>query len=115
MADKKTDRKSKKKKKKRSSEQLHRQVQDSLQALPYYIDQQKKEGKKVRAFFLRFFSAPMLRTMNRVLSAGRYRGSEGEKKRQSEQMKRRLEQKKAAIQHYQGEMRKAQKRRGRPM
>lgn len=112
MADKK---KQKKKKKKRSSEQLHRQVQDSLQALPYYIEQQKKEGRKIRAFFLRFFSAPMLRMMNRLLSAGRYRGEKGEKKRQAEQMKRRLEQRKAAIQHYQGEMQKAQRRRGRPM
>lgn len=112
MADK---NKTKKKKKKRSSEQLHRQVQDSIQALPYYIDQQKKEGRKFRAFFLRFLSAPMLRTMNRLLNAGRYRGKEGEKKKQSEQMKRRLEQRKAAIQHYQGQMQKAQRRRGRPM
>lgn len=107
--------KKKRKKKKRSSEQLHRQIQDSLQALPYYIDQQKKEGRKIRAFFLRFFSAPMLRMMNRLLNAGRYRGAEGEKKRQSEQMKRRLEQRKAAIQHYQGVIQKAQRRRGRPM
>lgn len=112
MADKK---KRSKKKKKRSSEQLHRQVQDSLQALPHYVEQQRNEGRRVRAFFLRFFSWPMLRVMNRLLNAGRYRGSEGEKKRQAEQMKRRLEQKKAAIQHYQGEMRKAQRRRGRPM
>jgi hypothetical protein len=107
--------KKKKKKNKRSSEQLHRQVQDSLQALPKYIEMQKKEGRQARAFFLRYFSAPMLRVMNRVLNAGRYRGKEGEKKRQSEEMKRRLQHKKAAIQHYQGEMQKAQRRRGRPM
>lgn len=105
----------KKKKKKRSSEQLHRQIQDSLQALPHYVEQQRKEGRRIRAFFLRFFSGPMLRMMNRLLNAGRYRGVQGEKKRQAEQMKRRLEQKKAAIRHYQGEMQKAQRRRGRPM
>src|SRR5215217_20509 len=33
-----------KKKKKQSSADLHRQVKDSLQALPYVVDQQKKQG-----------------------------------------------------------------------
>lgn len=105
----------KKKKKKRSSEEIHRQIQDSLQALPYYMEQQRKEGKRVRVFMLRYVTGPVLRLMNRGLSARRYRGSEGEKKKQAEQMRRRLDQKKAAIRHFQGEMQKQQRRRGRPM
>ena len=99
----------KKKKKKRSPDKLHRQIQDSLQALPHYVEQQRSEGKKIRAFFLRYVSGPILRLMNRILNARRYRGPEGEKKRQSEQMRRRIDQKQAAIRHFQGEMQKMQK------
>jgi len=40
------------KKKKRSGEQMLRQVQDSLQVMPYYIEQQRSEGKWLRAFML---------------------------------------------------------------
>jgi hypothetical protein len=105
------------KKKKRSQEQMHRQVQDSLQALPYAIDQFEKQGKKGRAFMLRYFTGPMLKLMNKALDARRYRGEEGEKLRQSEKMKRHLEQKRAAIKHIQTTMQKQQRqqRRGRPM
>lgn len=100
----------KKKKKKRSSESLHRQVQDSVQALPYVIDQQKKEGKRFRAWVLRYVSGPMLRMMNRLLNASRYRGKEGQKKKQTEQMRRHLQHKQAAIKHVQGQMQEIQRK-----
>lgn len=99
------------KKKKKSASDLHRQVQDSLQALPYVIDQQRKQGRGVKAFLLRFVSAPMLRLMNRVLSAKRYRGKEGEKMRQTDQMRRHLDHRKAAIKHFQSHIQQEQKRR----
>lgn len=101
--------KKKKKKQKRSAATMHRQVQDSVQALPYAIAQQKEEGKRVRAFILRFFSGPMLRLVNRMMNASRYRGEEGKKLKQSEQMRRHLEHKRAAVQHFQGQMQAAQK------
>lgn len=101
----------KKKKKGRNSADLHRQVQDSVQALPYAIEQQRKEGKKFRAWVLRWISGPMLRLMNRLLNAGRYRGEEGQKKKQTEQMRRHLDHKKQAIQHMQGQMQAMQKKR----
>lgn len=100
----------KKKKKGRSSEDLHRQIQDSVQALPYVIEQQKKEGKRFRAWVLRYLSGPMLRLMNRGLSARRYRGKEGQKKKQTEQMRRHLQHKQAAIKHVQGQMQEIQKK-----
>lgn len=101
----------KKKKKKRSAEAMHRQIQDSVQALPYAIEQQKKEGKRVRAFILRYISGPMLRLVNRGLSAKRYRGQEGQKLRQTEQMRRHLQQKQAAVRHAQEQMQAIQKKR----
>jgi hypothetical protein len=84
------------KKKKRSTEQMHRQVQDSLQVMPYYIEQQRAEGKWFRAFMLRYISGPVMRLMNRALSARRYKGTEGAKLKQTEQMRRHLQQKQAA-------------------
>lgn len=108
--------KKKKKKKKRTAADLHRNVKDSLQVLPYAIEEQRKRGKRVRAFMLRFVTRPVLGVMNKTLDATRYRGAEGEKVRQSEQMRRHLEQRKAAIQHYQGRIQQQQQqRRGRPM
>ena len=77
----------KKKKKKRSSAQLHRNVKDSLLALPFAIDEQKKQGKPVRAFLLRYLTGPVLRVMNKTLDASRYRGKEGETTMQTEQMR----------------------------
>lgn len=106
MADKK-----KQKKKKRSTESMHRQVQDSVQALPYVIEQQRKEGKWFRAFVLRYISGPMLRLVNRGLSARRYRGPEGQKLKQTEQMRRHLEQRQAAMKHLQGQMDAMRKKR----
>lgn len=99
------------KKKKRSSSDLHRQVQDSLQALPFVIDQQKKQGHPVRAFMIRFLSAPVLKVMNKALNAKRYRGKKGEKLRQTDQMRRHLEQKGAALKHVQTQMQSQQRKR----
>lgn len=104
----------KKKKKKRSSAELHRNVKDSLLALPVVIDQQKKEGKPVRAFMLRYVTGPVLRVMNKALDASRYRGKEGEKTKQTEQMRRHLEHRKAAMKHVQGQLQQQQRKR-RPM
>jgi hypothetical protein len=106
--------KSVKGKKKRSSSDLHRQVKDSLQALPYVIDQQKKEGHGVRAFFIRYLSGPVLKVMNKALDAKRYRGKEGEKRKQTDQMRRHLDQKGAALKHVQSQL-QAQQRRTRPL
>ena len=89
---------------------MHRQVQDNLQALPKYIEMQRSEGKRVRAFMLRYVSTPVLRLMNRVMNASRYRGEQGVKKKQTDQMRRRVEQKQAAIQHFQKNTPKAKKR-----
>lgn len=102
------------KKKKRSAEELHRQIQDSLLALPYAIEDQRKKGNRVRAGMLRIFTGPMLRLMNRALSARRYRGEEGQKRKQTEQMKRHIERKQMAMRHVQTHMQK-QQRRGKQM
>ena len=99
------------KKKKQSAATLHRQVQDSLQALPFVVEQQRKQGHGVKAFMLRYVSAPLLRLMNRALSARRYRGKEGEKIRQTEQMRRHLERRQSAIRHFQTHIQQEQKRR----
>ncbi len=98
------------KKKKRSPEKLHRQIQDSLQALPYVIEDHRKKGKPVKAFMLRWVSSPILRLMNRALDAKRYRGEAGGKRKQTDKMRRHLEQKRAAIKHVQGTMQKQQRK-----
>ena len=106
----------KKKKKKRSSAELHRNVKDSLLALPYAIEEQKKQGKSVRAFMLRYVTGPVLKVMNKTLDASRYRGKEGEKTKQTEQMRRHLEHRRAAMKHVQGQIQQQQQqRRKRPM
>jgi hypothetical protein len=104
------------KKKKRSSAELHRQVQDSLQALPYVVEDQRKKGHRAKALLIQYVSAPLLRLMNRALNARRYRGKEGEKARQTDQMRRHLEQRQAAMKHIQGQLQQQQQqqRRGRP-
>ena len=105
--------KKQKKKVSRDPQKMHRQVQDSLQALPYAIDDQKKKGHPVKAFMLRYFTGPMLKVMNKALSARRYRGPEGEKLKQTDLMRRRLEQRQAAMRHLRENMPK--QRRQRPM
>ncbi|HEX2090797.1 MAG TPA: hypothetical protein VHG28_00290 [Longimicrobiaceae bacterium] len=97
------------KKKKRDPAQMHRQIQDSLQALPYAIAEHEKHGRKGRALFLRYLGGPILKVMNRLFSSQRYKGTEGAKLKQSEQLKRHLEQRKQALKYVQGEMTKAQK------
>jgi hypothetical protein len=93
------------KKKKRSTEQMLRQVQDSLQVMPYYIQQQKGEGKWFRAFMLQYVSAPVLKVMSRALGARRYKGTEGAKLKQTDQMRRHLQQKQQARKQLQEMMR----------
>jgi hypothetical protein len=85
-----------KRKKKASGETMLRQVQDSLQVMPYYIDQQRAEGRWFKAFMLRYVSTPVLRVMNRALGARRYKGEQGVKRRQTDMMRRHLQQKQAA-------------------
>lgn len=102
--------KKKKKKKRMSAEKVHRQLQDQVQALPYFIDQQKKEGKWFRAFMLRYVTGPIWRTVNRILNARRYRGEEGQKLKQTEQMRRHLDHRKAALKHMQDQMQAVQKK-----
>jgi hypothetical protein len=93
------------KKKKRSSEDMLRQVQDSLQALPYVIQDHHQNGRWFKAFVLRFVSSPVLRVMNRALGSRRYKGVEGQKLKQTDQMKRHLQQKQAARRQIQEMMR----------
>jgi hypothetical protein len=104
------EKKKKKKKSRMSAEKVHRQLQDQVQALPYFIDQQKKEGKWFRAFVLRYFSGPIWRTVNRILNARRYRGEAGQKLKQTEQMRRHLDHRKAALKHMQDQMQSVQKK-----
>ena len=98
------------KKKKRSPEEMHRTLQDQVQALPYAIAQAEKEGKKGRVFILKYLSGPFVRFMNRMISRQRYKGPEGGKLKQSEQMKRHLEQRQKAMEYYQNELKKNQQR-----
>ena len=59
------------------------------------------------------WSGPMLRLVNRGLNAKRYRGTQGQKLKQTEQMRRHLDQKRAALKHVQGQLEAARKRKGR--
>jgi hypothetical protein len=99
-----------KKKKKRSSEDMHRTVQEQVQALPYAIAHYENEGKRGKVFLLKYLSGPILKLVNRMMSRSRYKGPEGAKLKQSEQMKRHLEQRRKAMEYVQGEMAKAQKK-----
>lgn len=100
----------KKKKSKLSAEKMHRQLQDQVQALPYFIDQQKKEGKWFRAFMLRYVSGPIWRLLNRFLAARRYKGEAGQKLKQTEQMRRHLDHRKMALKQMQDQMQSVQKK-----
>ena len=105
-----------KNKKKRDPAKMHRQIQDSLQALPYAVADHEKHGRKGKAFMLRYVGGPVLRLMDKVLSRTRYKGAEGAKLKQAELMKRHMDQRRQAMQHVQGEILRAQKsaRRGKP-
>lgn len=120
MADKKSSNSSNKgsdkKKKKRDPAQMHRQVQDSIQALPFAIADHEKNGRKGKALLLRYVGTPILKVMNKFFNRSRYKGTEGAKLKQTEQLKRHLEQRQQAMKYVQGEMLKAQKsaRKGKP-
>jgi hypothetical protein len=97
------------KKKKQSPEERHRQLQDQVQALPYAIADLEAKGQRWKAFSVRYLAGPMLRLMKKMMDRQRYAGKDGAKLKQSEQMKRHLEQRTKAMQYVQGEMRKQQK------
>jgi len=103
----------KKKKKKRSAAEMHRTVQDQVQALPFAVSHLEKEGKRTQAFIVKYITGPVLRIINRLMNRTRYKGPDGQKRKQSEQMKRHLEHRQKAVDYMQGEMRKAQKAKGR--
>ncbi|HLL85605.1 MAG TPA: hypothetical protein VK420_23235 [Longimicrobium sp.] len=98
------------KKKKLSPEETHRNLQDNVQALPYMIAQLEKDGKRGQLFLLKYIRGPILRFMHRMSSKQRYAGPEGSKLKQSDQMKRHLEQRQKAMEFYQGEMKRVQQR-----
>lgn len=100
----------KKKKKKRSPEKMHRDLQDSVQALPYAVAQLEKEGKKGKALLLKYVQGPIMRLTKRIMDRQRYKGDEGSKLKQSEQMKRHLEQRQKAIDFMQVQLKQAQQR-----
>jgi hypothetical protein len=97
------------KKKKQTPEERHRQLQDQVQALPYALADLEAKGQRWKAFSVRYLAGPVLRLMKKLMDRQRYGGKEGAKLKQSEQMKRHLEQRAKAMQYVQGEMRKAQK------
>ena len=99
-----------KKKIKKTPEQMHRDLQDSVQALPLVIAQMEKEGKRGQAFILKYIRGPMTRLMKRFMDRQRYKGDEGAKLKQTEQMKRHLEHRQKAIDYMQGQLRQAQQR-----
>lgn len=99
------------KKKKPSAQEMHRRIQDSLQILPHAIEKEEKEGKRGKAVLMRYVGGPLLRLMNRILNRQRYRGTEGTKRRQTEQARRLLEQKRQVIQHVQKNTPKVRKSR----
>jgi len=100
----------KKKKKKRTAAEMHRTVQDQVQALPFAVSHLEKEGKRTQAFIVKYLTGPVLRFINKLMSRTRYKGPEGQKRKQSEQMKRHLEHRQKAVEYMQTELRKAQKR-----
>lgn len=98
------------KKKKLSPEEQHRQLQDQVQAIPYVIEDYKAKGKWFRAFVVRYLAGPMVRFQKRMLDRQRYAGTDGQKLKQAEQMKRHLEQRRKAMEFMQGEMQRQQKK-----
>ncbi|HEU4561809.1 MAG TPA: hypothetical protein VFS20_28550 [Longimicrobium sp.] len=100
----------KKKKKKRSAAEMHRTVQDHVQAIPYAVQHLEKEGKTTKAWVVKYITGPVLRLVNKLMSKSRYKGAQGQKLKQSEQMKRHLELRQKQVQYMQGEMQKLQKR-----
>ena len=100
----------KKKKKKRTAAEMHRTVQDQVQALPFAVSHLEKEGKRTQAFIVKYLTGPVLRFINKLMNRSRYKGPEGQKRKQSEQMKRHLDQRQKAIDFMQGQLKQAQQR-----
>ena len=98
------------KKKKLSPEEQHRQLADQVQAIPYVIEDYKAKGKWFRAWVVRYLAGPMVRFQKRLLDKQRYSGTSGQKLKQTEQMKRHLEQRRKAMEFMQGEMQRQQKK-----
>lgn len=98
------------KKKKPTAQEMHRKIQDSLLVLPHAIDKKQKEGKRGKVLLMRYVGGPVLRLMNRILNRQRYKGTEGSKRRQTEQARRLLEQKQQVIRHVQKSAPKARNR-----
>ena len=98
------------KKLKKPLDQQHRELQDQVQAIPYVIEDYKAKGKWFRAFMVRFVAGPMLRFQKRLLDRQRYSGTQGQKLKQAEQMKRHLEQRRKAMEFMQGEIQRQQKK-----
>lgn len=102
------------KKLKKPLDQQHRDLQDQVEAIPYVIDDHRRNGRWFKAFVVRWLAAPMLRFQKRTLDKQRYGGTQGQKLKQAEQMKRHLEQRRKAMEYMQVQMtaqqKKAQKR-----
>lgn len=102
------------KKLKKPLDQQHRELQDQVEAIPFVIDDHKRNGRWFKAMMVRFLAAPMIRFQKRTLDKQRYTGTQGQKVKQAEQMKRHLEQRRKAMEYMQGQMaaqqKKAQKR-----
>jgi hypothetical protein len=102
--------KSARKKLKKPLDQQHRELMDQVEALPFAIDDHKRNGRWFKAFVVRYLVAPMIRFQKRTMDKQRYGGTQGQKIKQAEQMKRHLEQRRKAMEYMQGEMAKQQKK-----
>jgi hypothetical protein len=102
------------KKLKKPLDQQHRELMDQVEAIPFVIDDHKRNGRWFKASVVRFLVAPMIRWQKRALDKQRYGGTQGQKLKQAEQMKRHLEQRRKAMDYMQGQIaaqqKKAQKR-----
>lgn len=102
------------KKLKKPLDQQHRELQDQAEAIPYVIDEHRRAGRWFKAFVVRFIAGPMIRFQKRTLDKQRYGGTQGQKLKQAEQMKRHLEKRRQAMDFMQTQLaaqqKKAQKR-----
>lgn len=98
------------KKPKKTPEEKHRELQDQVQALPYVIADFEAKGQKRKAFMVKYVAGPIIRMMKRLMDRQRYSGSEGQKLKQKEQMKRHLEVRRKQVEFMQNEMARQQKK-----
>ena len=102
--------KSKAKKPKLTEEQQHRQLREQVEALPYVVTDHRTNGRWFKAFLVERLVGPMIRFQKRTLDKKRYAGADGQKLKQSEAMKRRLEMQRKQMEFMQGEMARQQKK-----